>query len=169
MTNRTTTRKLLRAVRLDDSDLEVFEVTAEPGEWMVPGGFEFLSSADLNLGGKQKQAFHSGFLGVRTFGRATLAAITLASEGDFNNAVQQLTENLFVHCGAPDRAAAAKAAMEEVRFAESLCAYDENTLIAVERELTEDGVSERFKRFIPTGADWEQSKPLVYVEDRKDS
>lgn len=163
------TRKLLRAVRLDDSDLEVFEVAAEPGEWMVPGGFEFLESTNLELSGKQKQAFQSGFLGVRTFGRATLAAITLATEDDFNDAVAQLAENLVVRHGAPDRTAAAKAAAEEVRFSESLCEYAENTLIAVEREATKGGISERFKRFIPTGADWEQAQPLVYVEDQKDS
>lgn len=169
MANTSTTRKLLRAVRLDDSDLHVYESVAEPGEWMVPGGFQFLNIDSVELTGKQKQAFQGGFLGVRTFGRATLAAITLANEQDFDEAVEQLADNLIVHHGAPDRAAAVRAAREELRFAESLCEYDENTLIAVERDIEASGVSERFKRFIPTGADWEEAKPLVYVEDHDDS
>ncbi len=169
MTDTARARKLLRAVRLDDSDLEVFTVPAEPGEWVVPGGFEFLDASAEQLTGKQRQGFQSGFLGVRTFGRSTLAAITYVAESDFQNALDDLAENLVRRCGAPDRSAAAAAAAEELHFAESLCDYEENTVIAVERELKEDGVAERFKRFIPSGADWENSKPLVYVSDRDGS
>ena len=33
--------KLARLIRLDDSDLNVFEAPAAPGEWTIPGTFAF--------------------------------------------------------------------------------------------------------------------------------
>ena len=157
-------RKLPRAVRLDDSDIEVFAIPAEPEEWAVPGGFEFLDHDPASLAGKQLQAFKSGFLGIGSFGRTTLVAITETSEADFRSAVEQLAEFLLDHYGAPDLAAAMQAAEDEVNYAESLCEYEIDTLLAVEREFTDDGISERFKKFILTGAEWEQGRPLVYAK-----
>jgi hypothetical protein len=158
-------RKLPRAVRLDDSDIEVFAIPAKPGEWAVPGGFEFLDHDCASLSGKPLQAFKSGFLGIGSFGRTTLTAITEASEADFRSAVEQLAVFLVNHHGAPNLAAAMQAADEEVSYAESLCEYEINTLLAVEREFTVEGISERFKRFIPSGSEWDRAKPLVYVKD----
>ncbi len=158
-------RKLPRAVRLDDSDGQVYAVPAQPGEWAVPGGFAFLDHDPSSLSGKHLQAFKSGFLGVGSFGRTTLVAITEASEADFRSVVDQLATHLVDHYGAPDLTAAMQAADEEVNYAESLCEYEVNTLLAVEREFTVDGISERFKKFIPAGAEWEQAKPLVYGKD----
>ena len=158
-------RKLPRVVRLDDSDVEVFAIPAKPGEWAVPGGFEFLDLDPASLSGKHLQAFKSGFLGIGGYGRATLVAITEASETDFRSVVEQLAAYLVDHYDAPDLTAAMQVADDEVRFAESLCEYDVNTLLAVEREFTDDGISERFKKFIPAGAGWEQARPLVYGEE----
>lgn len=158
-------RKLPRVVRLDDSDVEVFAIPATPGEWAVPGGFEFLDHDPASLSGKHLQAFKSSFLGIGSFGRTTLVAITEANVADLRSVVEQLAAHLVDHYGAPDFTAAMQAADEEVRYAEALCEYDVNTLLAVEREFTDDGISERFKKFIPAGVEWEQAKPLVYVKD----
>jgi hypothetical protein len=152
-------------VRLDGSDIEVFEHAAEPGEWAVPGGFEFLDDTRSTLASKRLLAFKSGFLGVGSFGRTTLVAIKEIAEDDYQTVVDRLTDHLVDRYGAPDRKAAHDAAVEEVRYAESLCEYDVNTLLAVERDFTDDGISERFKKFIPTDADWEEAKPLVYSTD----
>lgn len=159
------TRKLPRVVRLDESDNEVYERAAEPGEWAVPGGFEFLEYSEQDLSGKKLQAFRGGFLGIGSFGRATLVAVTAASEHDYRDAIERLADHLLDHFGAPDRDAALRAAGAEVAYAETLCEHGLNTLLAMERELTDDGVSERFKKFTPTGAGWDQGKPLVYVEE----
>lgn len=161
----TKTRKLPRVVRLDESDTEVYELAAEPGEWAVPGGFEFLDDSAEDLSGKRLQAFQSGFLGIRSFGRATLVAVTAVDEADYRKAIDDLADHLLDAYGAPDREAALRAAGAEVAYAETLCEHDLNTLLAVERELTADGVSERFKKFIPTGAHWDEGKPLVYAEE----
>ena len=159
----TKTRKLPRVVRLDASDEEVYELAAEPGEWAVPGGFEFLDDSATDMSGKRLQAFQSGFLGIRSLGRATLVAVTVVDEKDYRKAIDDLADHLLHVYGAPDREAALRAAGAEVAYAETLCEYDVNTLLALEREMTADGVSERFKKFIPTGADWDEGKPLVYA------
>lgn len=154
-------RKLPRVVRLDDSDIKVFASAAKPGEWAVSGGFEFLDLEPGSFIGKRLNAFKTGFLGIGSYGRTTLVAITEASEEDFCSVIKQLANHLVNRYGAPNLDAAMQAAADEVGFAESLCEFDVNTLLAVEREFTDDGISERFKKFTPTGAAWEQAKPLV--------
>ncbi len=109
-------RKLPRVVRLDDSDVEVFPDPARPGEWAVSGGFEFLDHNPATLSGKQLQAFNCGFLGVGSFGRSTLVAITAASDADFRSVVEHLAAHLVDRYGAPDLAAAMQAAEEEGRI-----------------------------------------------------
>lgn len=155
------TRKMLRCARLDDSDEEIFEQAAEPGEWAIPGSFEFLDDEESSLQGKRLQAFHAGFLGLSSFGRSTLVSIASATEEQIQEVVEQLSAHLLEHYGAPDRAAARHAARSEIEYAESLCEYEVGTLIAVERELTEQGIEERFKRFVSNQvADWESAKPI---------
>ena len=161
-----TIHKLPKVVRLDDSDLQVYEHTAEPGEVAVPGGFEFLHDHIEDLKGKRLQAFTGGFLGTRTLGRATLVAITHIDPDEYQNAINQFAVNLLEHFGAPDRSHALNAAKAEMRYAESLCEYDEGTILALEREFSEEEIKENFKKFVPaSSADWEQSKPLVYKLD----
>ncbi len=46
-----------KTIRLDSSDLQVFERAAEPGEWAVPGGFDFVGIDAAALTGKARQAF----------------------------------------------------------------------------------------------------------------
>ena len=156
------THKLPRTIRLDASDESVFERAAEPGEWAIAGGFEFLDDAPERLDGKRLQGFRSGFLGIQSLGRSSLVAIAELDEKEYEAAVATLASRLFEHFGAPDPQMALHAAREEIAHAESLCEYDANTLLAVEREMTNDGISERFKRFIPAvSSDWESAKPLV--------
>lgn len=154
-------RKLLRCARLDDSDEEVFETAAQPGEWAIPGSFEFLHDDESTLKGKHLQAFRSSFLGLSSFGRTTLVSIASATQGQVQQAIEQLGQHLLEHYGAPDLKAALQAAKSEIEYAESLCEYEVGTLIAVERELAEQGVEEKFKRFIHNQAvDWEEAKPI---------
>ena len=158
--------KLPRTIRLDNSDESVFEHAAETGEWAIAGGFEFLDDTPGTLDGKRLQGFRSGFLGIHSLGRSSLVAIAELDEHEYETAIATLASRLFEHFGAPDPQLALQAAREEIAHAESLCEYDTNTLLAVERELTDDGISERFKRFIPaTSSDWEAAKPLVIEVD----
>ncbi|MDH3453004.1 MAG: DUF6505 family protein, partial [Gammaproteobacteria bacterium] len=46
-----------RAVRLDASDESAFARAAQPGEWAVPGSFEFYDIEPEQVAGKLAEAF----------------------------------------------------------------------------------------------------------------
>jgi hypothetical protein len=141
--------KLPRAIRLDPSDTFVFERAAEPGEWAVSGAFLFGETPTEALGPKERHAFRSGFLGVRSLGFSTLVTVSEASESEREEAVQALTSG-FLSLGAPDAGEARRAAEEEIAFAASLCDHPEGTLIAVERRRDDGGeLRERFRTLRP--------------------
>jgi hypothetical protein len=138
--------KLLRTIALDASDTFIFDVPAEPGDWAVSGAFRFCDRDPAKLSGKDRSAFRSGFLGVRSWGWSTLAQIVHASDDDCGALVEILTGQLVERFGAPDLAAARLAAEEEVAFAQALCTHPISTLIAVHRSAIDGEVRESFRR-----------------------
>jgi hypothetical protein len=148
--------KLVRTIRLDPSDTFVFEQAAEPGEWAVSGAFVFWDADPAKLEGKQRSAFRSGFLGVESFGWSTLVQIVEAKEEDRAAMVETLAGRLVERFGAPDLAAARKAAEEEVAFAASLCDHPADTLVAVHRAIEDGSIREAFRTLRPKGG----PKPL---------
>ena len=138
--------KLLRTIALDASDTFVFDVPAEAGDWAVSGAFRFCDRDPAKLAGKDRSAFRSGFLGVRSWGWSTLAQIVHATEVDRRAVVELLASQLVEHLGAPDLATARLAAEEEVAFAQSLCTHPVGVLIAVHRAAGDGGVRESFRR-----------------------
>lgn len=148
--------KLLRTIRLDPSDTFVFERAAEPGEWAVCGTFVFWDDDTGALAGKRRSAFRSGFLGVQSLGWSTLVQIVDATEEDRAAAVEELAKRLVENFGAPDLAAARKAAEEEVTFAASLCDHPQDTLIAIHRTTEDGAIREAFRTLQPRGG----PKPL---------
>lgn len=137
--------RFLRTIRLDASDRHVFDRAAEPGEWAVSGAFVFAAADPAVLTAKARQAFRNGFLGLESFGWSTLVSVATISEDDYTAAVEALARYLFDEFGAPSIEAARAAAGEEAAFARDLCEHEVNTLIAVEREIGENGVIERFR------------------------
>lgn len=138
--------KLLRTIALDRSDTFVFDVAAEAGDWAVSGAFRFCDQDPAKLGGKDRSAFRSGFLGVQSWGWSTLAQIVHATEDDRRALVELLAEQLVQRFGAPDIATAQLAAEEEVAFVQSLCTHPIGTLIAVHRAAGDGEVRESFRR-----------------------
>ncbi len=138
--------KLLRTIALDPSDGFVFDVPAEPGDWAVSGAFRFYDRDAAKLSGKDRSAFRSGFLGVRSWGWSTLAQIVHATEDDRRAVIELLARQLVGRVGAPDLATARLAAEEEVAFAQSLCTHPISTLIAVHRSANDSEVRESFRR-----------------------
>jgi len=157
--------KLPRTMRLDQSDDYVFEHAADAGEWAISGGFEFADAEPDDLTAKQRLAFAQGFLGLGSFGRATVVSVTSASEEDIETATEALTALLLDRYGAPDRAAARAAAVAEIGFAVELCApYPVNQLLLVERELRDEGIHEGFRAVDKPG--WlEHAKIWTIVPD----
>ena len=141
--------KLLRTIRLDQSDTFVFERAAESGEWAVSGAFAFWGGDPDKLEGKARSAFRAGFLGVATLGRSTLVQIVEASEEDRIALVETLARQLVARFGAPDLTAARAAAEEEVDFSASLCDHPTDTLVAVHRTFEGGAVHETFRTLRP--------------------
>jgi hypothetical protein len=137
--------KLLRTVALDPSDTFVFDSAAEPGEWAVPGTFRFWSDDPATLHGKARSAFRSGFLGLQSWGWSTLVQIVDVKDSDRDTVVELLAQRLVERLGAPDLAAARRAAGEEVGFAESLCKDPAGILIAVHRTVENGEIRETFR------------------------
>jgi hypothetical protein len=141
--------KLPRTIRLDPSDTFVFEHAAEPGEWAVTGSLLFFDSVIPELVGKARAAFRAGFLGVRSFGFSTLVVVSDASEGERDEAVEELAKHMHDKLGAPDIKAARAAAEEEIAFAASLCHDEVNTVIAMHRTLQDGHIKEQFRTLRP--------------------
>ncbi|WP_246116913.1 DUF6505 family protein [Denitrobaculum tricleocarpae] len=140
-----------RSIRLDESDVSVFESAAAPGEWAVSGAFAFSQLTPEDLQGKTRQAFAHGFLGLESFGRSTLVTVTDIDRESYEGIIDLLARHFVEHYGAPDMAAARPAAEEEAAFAASLCDHPINTLLAVSRELEDRGIVESFRVITPEG------------------
>lgn len=141
--------KLLRTIRLDASDTFVFERAADPGEWAVPGSFQFWDVDPAALEGKRRQAFRAGFLGLGSFGFSTLAIVTAATEEEREAAVEALARHLVGVHGAPSLAVARAAAEEEIAFSASLSDHPTETLVAMHRTVEAGEIRERFRTLRP--------------------
>ena len=141
--------KLLRTIQLDASDTFIFENAAAPGEWAVSGAFAFWNADPAKLEGKARSAFRGGFLGVNSFGRSTLAQIVDATEAERADLLEVLAQRLVDGYGAPDIKAARTAALDEVKFVESLCSQPQGTLIAVHRSSEDGAIRKSFRTLRP--------------------
>lgn len=149
--------KLARAIHLDESDRNVFFSPARTGEWCISGGFEFSDWTDADLVGKARQAFANGWLGLETFGHVTFVAVTIIEQSEYDALADRLTQHFVDVYGAPDTDTAKPVAVEELEFMAELCEdHDENTLLTVQRELSEAGVKESFRSIDAEPAELEQ-------------
>ncbi|HEX2020326.1 MAG TPA: DUF6505 family protein [Aurantimonas sp.] len=161
--------KLPRTIRLDPSDTFVFARAAEPGEWAVSGSFCFFNDDVSALGGQERQAFRSGFLGITSFAWSTLVVVTQASDADREAALAGLAAQLVDRLGAPDMETARAAAAEEIAFAASLCDHPVNTILAVQRSLEPEGIRERFRTLHKREGLVEHGRAFdIVVEDEAD-
>ena len=152
-----TIEKLLRTVRLDDSDEQVYEHAAQAGEWAVIGSFYFWDADLEQLSGPARQAFVHGFLGTDSFGWSTVVAVADITPVDVELVTQRLARHLIEHFGAPNMAAALPAAREEIEFVAGLCDHEVNTLLAIQRDFADDHIQENFKVIKPpSGVDHAQ-------------
>lgn len=148
--------KLARTIRFDESDLNVFEHPAEPDEWAISGGFAFSNWSPEMITGKARQAFANGWLGLDSFGRSTFVAVAQIEPAEYEDAAAALARHFVDVYGAPDVETALPAARDELAFMADLCdEHAPNTLLVVERSLTEAGVKEGFRAIVPADAELE--------------
>ncbi len=149
--------KLARAIHFDESDMNVFRIPARTGEWCISGGFEFSNWTEGELTGKAGQAFANGWLGIETFGRVTFVAVTSIEPGEHEVLADHLAQHFVDIYGAPSLEAARAVALEEMAHMAELCdEHRPNTLLTVERELTDAGVRESFRVIEAQEADLQQ-------------
>ncbi|MDX8348446.1 DUF6505 family protein [Cognatiyoonia sp. IB215446] len=152
-----TDRYLARAIHFDESDMNIFHTPARTGEWCISGGFEFSNWSEGDLTGKAKQAFTNGWLGLETFGRVSVVAITKIEDHEVEALTAALAAHFVSHYGAPDIAAASGVASDEIAQMSELCAgQDPNTLLMVTRALTDAGLKESYRIIEPQSAGLDQ-------------
>ena len=145
--------KLARVIRLDGSDAEVYSLPAEPGEWAIPGTFAYSNWTQDDITKDTREAFTHGWLGLESFGRATVVAVTTLTEGERASLVELLAFHFTEAWGAPHMDAARPVAEEEIAQMTALCEdQPDNTLIVLERSLGDAGVTDRFRLIPPQGA-----------------
>ncbi len=144
--------KFPRTIRLDPSDVKVFPLAAEPGEWAVPGTVAVADAEPPSLCRKDQLAFKSGWLGTGSFGRSTMVQVVDITAEQYDEVVRMIADHLVSEYGAPDTDRALAAARDEAADAAGLCDHPVNTLLAIEREFTDDGISERVRAITPEPA-----------------
>ena len=138
-----------KTIRFDDSDTNVFTSAEEPGVWAVTGTFCFADADFESLSRKNKLAYSSGWLGTKTFGWSTFVQVTTIEDEQFDALVSRLSGYLMDQFNAPDLFAAINAARDEALYTSECCDHPDGTLLAIEREMTENGIAERVKAIPP--------------------
>ena len=114
--------KLLRAVRLDDSDEQVFRAcgAARDGEPVVTGGF---AVCDFGTAPRCEPACHceASFLSIASRARCTIAEVVEVPEADMAQAIDDFAWHLVKAWGAPSWEAARQLAEEEFRHVADVC------------------------------------------------
>lgn len=145
--------KLARVIRLDESDLNVFEHPGETGEWAISGAFAYSDWDDSYLVGKARQEFANGWLGLNSFGRSTFVAVARITESEFEGLIADLAQHFVDTYGAPNVESAMPVAREELQHMRDMCDdQNDNCLLVVSRELDPGGVREQFRVIQPSDA-----------------
>jgi hypothetical protein len=114
--------KLLRAVRLDDSDEHIFRAcgAAKDGEPVVTGGY---AVCDFAAAPRCDPPCHCGssFVAIGSRARCSIAEVVEASEADAEAQVEALAWHLVKVWGAPSWEAARRVAEEEIRHTSDVC------------------------------------------------
>lgn len=138
--------KLLKTIRFDDSDNNVFVTTADQGEWALSCAFQYCDQDEGAIDGKQRQAFNNGLLGLSSYGYSTFGVVSSITPAELNQIEALFAEYLTLEFNAPHMVAAMGAAREEISYISELCAdVDLGKVFAVSRVFEADGkISEKF-------------------------
>ena len=135
--------KLLKAVRLDDSDDHVFRAcgAAKDGEWVVSGGFAVCDFANAPRCAPSCHC-ESSFVAVGSRARCSIAEVVEASESDLEAQTEALAWHLVRAWGAPSWEAARSLAEEELRHTAEVCeGLAPEVWITVKRAPSVDGAA----------------------------
>jgi hypothetical protein len=133
--------KLLRAVRLDDSDDHIFRAAgaAKDGEPVVTGGF---AVCDFDTAPRCDPPCHchSSFLAIGSRARCSIAEVREVTDEELEAEVEAFAWHLVKAWNAPSWEAARALAAEEIRHTAEVCeTLAPEVWITVKRSRTADG------------------------------
>jgi len=135
--------KFLRAVRLDESDDEVFRSSgaAGEGEWLVTGGY---AACDFDSAPRCDPRCHceSSFVALASKRRCSIAEVVAVTDAQLEEHIDALAWHLVRQWSAPSWEDARRVAEEEVRHTAEVCETLAPELwITVKRGHSSDGAS----------------------------
>ncbi|MBL94593.1 MAG: hypothetical protein CFH06_01023 [Alphaproteobacteria bacterium MarineAlpha3_Bin5] len=141
--------KLARVIHLDDSDANVFSNSAAAGEWAITGTFAFVDT-DLNtFSRKELLGFKEGWLGLSSFGYATLVEVTTMKDSELDSVCRGLATHIYEKYNAPGILTALDAAKNEIKDMGVICQHSEGTLLSIKREISEKEIKEEVRVIHP--------------------
>jgi Family of unknown function (DUF6505) len=115
-------QKFLRAVRLDNSDDQLYRQSgsAREGEWLVSGGY---AVCDLAQGYRCSPRCHcdDSFLHLTSAARCSIAEVVEIDDAVIPELIDSLAQHLILHWKAPSTEAARAIAEDEVNYTAELC------------------------------------------------
>jgi hypothetical protein len=115
-------KKFLKAVRLDNSDAEMYQKNGacDEGEWVCSGGFAVCNIAE-GYRCEPRCYCDASFISVTRRARATIAEVVEVSDADIEIIRDALTQHLMLDWRAPDYETARGVANEEIDYTIELC------------------------------------------------
>ncbi len=160
--------KFLKTIRFDPSDSIVFELSAGPGEWAVPGGSIFSSACEDALAGKAKQSFSNGFLSLESYGHSTFVSVAEASQERISRLIANLARLFIERYGAPSLNEAMNVAAAEVAFTQEMCSgAPMNAVFTVRRYFDKSGEMRETFRMIKPQHETLHARIWDVVEDER--
>ena len=138
--------KLAKTIQLDTSDKNIFEVSANPNEWAISDTFTFVDGNPDTWPKKHQFAFQSAWLGLPSFGYSTFVQVTNIKEFKYKIIIKNLRKILMNIYNAPNLKAAEQAAKGEIDDMVSLCDHPDGTLLAMERQIVNDTITESVRK-----------------------
>jgi hypothetical protein len=134
-------KKFLRAVRLDNSDDQIYLAsgTVAEGEWLVSGGY---AVCDLANGYRCDPRCHcdDSFLHLASGARCTIAEVAEIDDAIVEELIVALAQHLILNWKAPNPETARAVAEDEVGYTLELCApFPSDVWITVKRSPNPDG------------------------------
>lgn len=142
--------KFLKAIRLDDSDDELYQASGacDDDEWVCTGGF---AVCDLAKGYRCEPRCYcdASFLSITRRNRVTLAEVVDVSEADLEIFKDQLAQHLLFDWKAPDFETARAVAEEEIEYtAETASGFPTEVWVTVKRSPGADGaIEEKYDQY----------------------
>lgn len=135
--------KFPRTIQPDLNRSKFPDPIARAGEWAVTGAFRFAHRDPATLHARELERFKHGWLGLDSFGDATIVEIAELDEATYDALIRRLTAHLMTHYGIADVDPAVETALEEMAFAASLATHPVGTRLALDRELNDQGLIEK--------------------------